>query len=192
CVATQDARLRSQHFTGLPARVRTFSRNRAEDARALLASLGARSLDEITGRTDLLEQHLHHTRDGVDIDLSRLLARNPHQPASWCGAPALQAPPDGLAARLEADLSAVVARAAGGEYSYPIANTDRSIGTRLSGLIARHHGNTGMAARPLTLRLTGTAGQSFGAFNAGGLHLHLEGDANDYVGKGMAGGSIVI
>src|SRR5690606_38168450 len=99
---------------------------------------------------------------------------------------------DGLAARLDADLSDVVARAAGGEYAYPIANTDRSIGTRLSGLIASHHGNTGMAARPLTLRLHGSAGQSFGAFNAGGLHLHLEGEANDYVGKGMAGGSIVL
>ncbi|MDH5830600.1 glutamate synthase large subunit [Luteimonas sp. M1R5S18] len=191
-VATQDERLRSAHFTGLPERVENFFRNIAQDVRELLASLGARSLDEIVGRTELLEQHLRHTREEVDIDLSRLLARDPAQASAYCGAPALQAPPGGLAARLEADLASVVERAGGGEYAYSVANTDRSIGTRLSGLIARHHGNTGMAARPLTLRLTGSAGQSFGAFNAGGLHLLLEGEANDYVGKGMAGGCIVL
>src|SRR5690606_29895340 len=191
-VATQDPRLRSAHFTGLPERVENLFRNLAQDVRELLAALGARSLDEITGRTDLLEQHLRHTREEVDIDLSRLLARDPDQPSAWCGAPALQAPVDGLAAKLDAELSGVIERAGGGEYAYAIANTARSIGTRLSGLIASHHGNTGMAARPLTLRLTGSAGQSFGAFNAGGLHLHLEGEANDYVGKGMAGGSIVL
>ena len=73
-----------------------------------------------------------------------------------------------------------------------IRNTDRSIGARLSGLIARHHGNTGMSRHPVTIHLEGCAGQSFGAFNAGGLHLHLEGEANDYVGKGMAGGRIVL
>ncbi|HLT44598.1 MAG TPA: glutamate synthase large subunit, partial [Luteimonas sp.] len=191
-IATQDARLRKDHFTGLPERVENLFRNLAEDVRELLASLGARSLDEITGRTDLLEQHLQHTREDVDIDLSRMLARDPDQASAWCGAPALQAPVDGLAAKLDTDLSEVIVRAGGGEHAYPIANTDRSIGTRLSGLIASHHGNTGMAARPLTLRLTGSAGQSFGAFNAGGLHMYLEGEANDYVGKGMAGGCLVL
>ncbi|MGY1408336.1 glutamate synthase large subunit [Luteimonas sp. A611] len=191
-IATQDERLRSAHFTGLPERVENFFRNVAQDVRELLAALGARSLDEIVGRTDLLEQHLRHTREDVDIDLSRMLARDAAQPAAYCGAPALQAPPDGLAARLDAALSGVIERAEGGEHVDTIRNTDRSIGTRLSGLIARHHGNAGMAARPLTLRLTGSAGQSFGAFNAGGLRLQLEGEANDYVGKGMAGGRIVL
>jgi glutamate synthase (NADPH/NADH) large chain len=191
-VATQDERLRSAHFTGLPERVEHFFRNIAEDVRELLASLGARSLDELVGRTDLLEQVLRHTREDVEIDLSRMLARDPAQPAAYCGAPALQAPPDGLAARLEAALAEAIERGQGGEYTDTIRNTDRSIGTRLSGLIARHHGNTRMAARPVTLHLTGSAGQSFGAFNAGGLHLRLEGEANDYVGKGMAGGSIVL
>ncbi|TYT25974.1 glutamate synthase large subunit [Luteimonas viscosa] len=191
-VATQDERLRSAHFTGLPERVENFFRNIAEDVRELLASLGARSLEEIVGRTDLLEQHLRQTREEVDIDLSRLLASDPSQPAAYCGAPALQTPPDGLAARLDAELTGVIERGEGGEYAYAVRNTDRSIGTRLSGLIAQHHGNTGMADRPLTLRLAGSAGQSFGALNAGGLHLHLEGEANDYVGKGMAGGCIVL
>ena len=191
-VATQDERLRSAHFTGLPERVEHFFRNIAQDVRELLAALGARSLDELVGRTDLLEQVLRHTREDVDIDLSRMLARDPAQPAAYCGAPALQAPPDGLAARLEAALGEAIGRGQGGEYTDTIRNTDRSIGTRLSGLIARHHGNTRMAARPVTVHLTGSAGQSFGAFNAGGLHLRLEGEANDYVGKGMAGGSIVL
>jgi glutamate synthase (NADPH/NADH) large chain len=73
-----------------------------------------------------------------------------------------------------------------------VTNCDRSIGARLSGEIARRHGNTGMESNPLVLRLTGTAGQSFGVWNAGGLHMYLEGDSNDYVGKGMAGGKLVV
>ncbi|MEZ5585184.1 MAG: hypothetical protein R3F37_22730 [Candidatus Competibacteraceae bacterium] len=71
-------------------------------------------------------------------------------------------------------------------------NVNRSIGARLSGEIARRYGNYGMADQPIVVRLTGTAGQSFGVWNAAGLHLHLTGDANDYVGKGMAGGKLVI
>ena len=191
-VATQDERLRENHFKGLPERVETFFRNIAEDVRELLAQLGARSLDEIVGRTDLLRQVAVSPREHVGIDLSRVLARDASQPAAYCGTPALQAPPDGLAARLDAALSEAIARGAGGSHVDTIVNTDRSIGTRLSGLVARHHGNQGMAARPVTLQLRGSAGQSFGAFNAGGLHLHLEGEANDYVGKGMAGGRIVL
>jgi glutamate synthase (NADPH) large chain len=191
-VATQDERLREHHFKGLPERVETFFRNIAEDVRELLASLGARSLNEIVGRTDLLEQAPTTPRDDVRIDLSRLLQRDPSQPAAYCGSPALQAPADGLAATLDAALAQAIERGDGGDHAFAIRNTDRSIGTRLSGLIARYHGNTGMATRPLTLRLTGSAGQSFGAFNAGGLYLHLEGEANDYVGKGMAGGRIVL
>ncbi|MCD9027345.1 glutamate synthase large subunit [Luteimonas sp. BDR2-5] len=191
-VATQDERLRANHYKGLPERVETFFRNVAEDVREHLAALGARSLDEIVGRTDLLEQHVRETRDLVDVDLSMLLRRDPGKPAAYCGSPALQVPPGGLAATLDARLAKAIARGDGGAYDFDIHNTDRSIGTRLSGLIARHHGNTGMADRPLTLRLRGSAGQSLGAFNAGGLHIDLEGEANDYVGKGMAGGRIVL
>ncbi|WP_058835814.1 glutamate synthase large subunit [Luteimonas abyssi] len=191
-VATQDARLRELHFKGLPDRVESFFRNVAEDVREELAKLGARSLDEIVGRTDLLEQWLDTPREHVRIDLAPLLARDAQQPAAYCGTPALQAPPGGLAAQLEAALDDAIASGSGGEGRYTIRNTDRAIGTRLSGAIARHHGNTGMAAHPVSLKLTGTAGQSFGAFNAGGLEMTLEGDANDYVGKGMAGGRLVL
>ncbi len=91
-----------------------------------------------------------------------------------------------------ADALPAIEAKAGGEFSYAVHNWNRSIGARLSGEIARRHGNQGMADAPITVRLTGTAGQSFGVWNAGGLHLYLEGDANDYVGKGMAGGKLVI
>jgi glutamate synthase (NADPH) large chain len=80
----------------------------------------------------------------------------------------------------------------GGEFNLDICNCDRSIGARVSGEIARVHGNQGMADAPITFRFKGTAGQSFGVWNAGGLNLHLEGDANDYVGKGMTGGKLVV
>jgi glutamate synthase (NADPH/NADH) large chain len=80
----------------------------------------------------------------------------------------------------------------GGRLSLPIRNTDRSVGAALSGLIARHHGNQGMATEPVEVQFVGTAGQSFGVWNAGGLHMSLQGDANDYVGKGMTGGQLAI
>ncbi|MGB1907528.1 MAG: glutamate synthase large subunit, partial [Spongiibacter sp.] len=80
----------------------------------------------------------------------------------------------------------------GGEFSFKVNNCDRSIGARLSGEIAKRYGNLDMSEAPIKLNLEGTAGQSFGVWNAGGLHMYLEGDANDYVGKGMAGGKLVI
>ncbi|WP_287598979.1 glutamate synthase large subunit [Thermomonas sp.] len=191
-MATQDERLRRDHFKGLPERVECYFRNVAEDVREWLALLGLRTLDEAIGRTDLLEQHLRATREDVDVDLSRLLARDPAQASAYCGSPALQAPPDGLAAQLDVALADAIASGAGGAFVGSIRNTDRSIGARLSGRIARVHGDTGMERAPIDVRLSGSAGQSFGAFNAGGLHLHLQGEANDYVGKGMAGGRIVL
>ncbi|HEY9018088.1 MAG TPA: glutamate synthase large subunit, partial [Thiomicrospira sp.] len=80
----------------------------------------------------------------------------------------------------------------GGIFNFKLVNTGRSIGARLAGEIAQRYGNDGMKSSPITLKLTGIAGQSFGVFNVDGLNLHLEGDANDYVGKGMAGGEIVV
>lgn len=190
-VATQDARLRQEHFRGLPERVECFFRNVAEDVREWLAQLGLRSLEEAIGRTDLLEQHLHATRDGVALDLSRLLAADAPG-GGHCGSPALQAPPDGLAARLDARLAGAIARGEGVRVQEHIRNTDRSIGARLAGQIARRHGDAGLPGAPIALELQGSAGQSFGAFLLPGLELQLEGEANDYVGKGMAGGRIAL
>src|SRR5690606_22621880 len=91
-----------------------------------------------------------------------------------------------------ADILPAIEQKTGGTFRYSVTNCDRSIGARLSGEIARRHGNLGMVDRPIRLELSGVAGQSLGVWNAGGLDIYLEGDANDYVGKGMAGGNIVI
>ena len=90
------------------------------------------------------------------------------------------------------DMLNAIETKSGGEFHYAVTNRDRSVGARLSGEIARRHGNQGMAAAPIKVLLKGSVGQSFGVWNAGGLHLNLEGDANDYVGKGMTGGRIVV
>ena len=102
----------------------------------------------------------------------------------------LDAQPGETARQARLDLRPILSD--GGQYNYTVKNFHRSIGARLAGEIARRHGNYGMADAPLDIRLTGTAGQSFGAWNVAGLNLSLIGDANDYVGKGMAGGRIVI
>ena len=190
-VATQDERLREQHFTGLPERVENFFRLLSEEVRQWLSLLGARSLDEIVGRTDLLRQLDIAPREGVRVDLSRLLHPAPRD-EDRCAAARLYESPDSLATQLDIQLADAIAHKSGGEHRYLIHNTDRSIGARLSGAIAKAHGNHGMDEEPITLHFRGTSGQSFGAFNAGGLHLELEGEANDYVGKGMAGGRLVV
>ncbi|AXI84377.1 glutamate synthase large subunit [Xylella taiwanensis] len=190
-VATQDERLRSNYFTGLPERVENFFRLLAEEVRQWLSYLGAMSLDDIIGRTDLLQQLEVAPREGVRVNLSRLLTNACYE-GSHCAAQRLYESPDSLAVQIDSLLADAIANKAGGDYRFLIHNTDRSIGARLSGAIARVHGNHGMEDAPLHLRFRGTAGQSFGAFNVGGLHLELEGEANDYVGKGMAGGCLVV
>jgi glutamate synthase (NADPH/NADH) large chain len=191
-IATQDDHLRADHYHGLPERVEHFFRGLAEEVRGLLAQLGARTLEEVVGRTDLLVQGAGTLPQHRLLDLSPLLAREGLTGPATCGTRALHPAPGGLSAQLEADLAEVIAHKRGGQFHYPIRNTDRSIGARLSGRVARAHGNHGMRDAPVDLHFTGTAGQSFGAFLAGGLHLDLEGEANDYVGKGMADGRIVI
>ena len=196
-IATQDDKLRVDHFTGLPERVENFFRGLAEEVRGYLAQLGARSIEEIVGRTDLLLQTEGTLPAHRLLDLSPLLAHDGLASGGHCGVRTPQPEPTGLAAQLEHDLADVIAHKRGSEafdapLRYEIHNTDRSIGTRLSGRIARVHGNHGMHDAPIALHFDGSAGQSFGAFLAGGLQLDLEGEANDYVGKGMADGRIVI
>ncbi|TAL85289.1 MAG: glutamate synthase large subunit [Rhodanobacter sp.] len=194
-IATQHPVLREQHFTGLPEMVMNYFRFVAEDVRAHLARLGVASLSEIIGRTDLLQQlegitPVQHRLDltalihgqalAANVDACCTLARNPMRD------------PAALASRISADADEAVTRGLGGSFHYPIANTDRAIGARLSGDVARAHGDHGMDAHPIMLRFEGAAGQSLGAWNAGGVHIDLTGEANDGVGKGMAGGRIVV
>ncbi|MDX1453367.1 MAG: glutamate synthase large subunit, partial [Oleiphilaceae bacterium] len=194
-VATQNDRLREEHFIGTVEMAMNFFRFVAEETREWMAKLGVRTLEELVGRTDLLEVLPGFTAKQKQLDLSPILstAGIPEDKPHTCQV-ARNEPYDKatLAERMVADTLAAIEGKSGGEFSYNVTNCDRSIGARLSGEIAKRHGNQGMADAPIRLKLTGTAGQSFGVWNAGGLHMELEGDANDYVGKGMTGGKLVI
>ena len=193
-VATQHATLRKRHFAGSPERVVNYFRFVAEDVREHLAALGYRSIDEVIGQTQLLTASRGDTARQQNLDLSHILSDAGVDPSTenYCVVERNHPADKGaLAEKMLEDAMLSIEGNIGGEFRYAVKNTDRSIGARLSGEIARRYGNNGMS-EPVTVRLKGTAGQSFGVWNVGGLNLLLEGDANDYVGKGMAGGSIVI
>ncbi|WP_018938223.1 MULTISPECIES: glutamate synthase large subunit [unclassified Thioalkalivibrio] len=193
-VATQDKVLRMNHFIGLPEMVMHYFQFVARETREWMAKLGVRSLTDLIGRTDLLEILPGETPKQQHLDLNGLLASGDlADKPRFCKAPKNEPFDKGeLAEKMVAEMLQAIESKAGGEYHFDVANTDRSIGARLSGEIAKRHGNQGMADAAITVRMKGTAGQSFGVWNAGGLHLYLEGDANDYVGKGMTGGKLVI
>lgn len=194
-VATQNETLRSQHFIGLPQMVMNYFQFVARETREWLAKLGVRSLQELIGRTDLLEVLPGTTAKQQKLDLQPLLssAGVAKDTPQFCVTPK-NAPYDKgeLAEQMLVDIKSAIANKTGGSFSYKVRNIHRSIGARLSGEIARHHGNYGMSDKPIRLHLQGSAGQSFGVFNAGGLEMTLQGDANDYVGKGMAAGKLTI
>jgi glutamate synthase (NADPH/NADH) large chain len=194
-VATQNQKLRDDHFNGTVEMVMNFFTFIATETREWLARLGVPSLEALIGRTDLLERLPGETEKQGKLDLSPILYKAPEaaEQPEFCQM-ASNVPFDrGEKAELmvAATLPAIEDRS-GGEFEFEVTNCDRSIGARLSGEIARRYGNNGMEPDPITLRLRGTAGQSFGVWNAGGLHMYLEGDSNDYVGKGMAGGKLVV
>lgn len=167
----------------------------ATETREWLAALGVRSMEELVGRTDLLEVLEGTTDKQRHLDLSPLLYSHPASEgaAQTCQLERNEPFDKGLLAeQMISDMLPNIRQGIGGDYSYAVGNCDRSIGARISGEIAQVWGNLGMNDKPIKLNLTGTAGQSLGVWNAGGLHIELEGDANDYVGKGMAGGEIVI
>ena len=194
-VATQNDQLRKDHFVGDVERVVNFFRFVAEETREWMAMLGVSKLEDLIGRVDLLE-HL----DGVTEKQHSL---NLH-PITWTDDAAIDQPQfcevernppfdrGEKAAFILSEVLPAIEAHQGGEFEFSLTNCDRSIGARISGEIAKRYGNEGMEAMPVVLRLSGTAGQSFGVWNAGGLHMYLGGDCNDYVGKGMAGGKLVI
>ena len=194
-VATQHKVLRSKYFVGLPEMVENYFKFVARECRELLAAMGVRSIAEIIGQTQLLEILPGETPKQRKLDLSPLLANSRLQSTKPQYCLDARNPPfdkGALAEKMLGDMRAAIDGKLGGEFSYAVSNFHRSIGARISGEIARSWGNSGMSGAPLVVRLTGSVGQSFGVWNAGGLHLHLEGEANDYVGKGMAGGKIVL
>ncbi|HEY5643721.1 MAG TPA: glutamate synthase large subunit [Woeseiaceae bacterium] len=194
-VATQNNVLRSEYFIGLPEMVINFFRFVAEEVREIMASLGVRTFAELVGRTDLLERQPGQTARQARLDLSPILSDNGLAASvpQFCTEPH-NAPFDKgeLAERMVRETLPAIESKSGGRFEFRVQNFNRSIGARLSGEIARRHGNHGMADAPLDIVLHGNAGQSFGAWNVSGLNLLLRGDANDYVGKGMTGGRIVI
>ena len=194
-VATQKSELRDEHFIGEADMLINFFRFVAQETREWLAALGVRSMEELVGRTDLLSVMSGTTNKQQHLNLAPLLfthSKGDGKPQT-CQVERNEPFDKGLLAeQMVIDMMDTIKSAKGGDFSYRIGNCDRSIGARISGEIAALHGNNGMASAPINLHLTGTAGQSLGVWNAGGLNIKLEGDANDYVGKGMAGGEIVI
>ncbi|MDX6621934.1 MAG: glutamate synthase large chain, partial [Gaiellales bacterium] len=189
-IATQDPELR-RRFTGTPEHVVQYLLFVAEEVREIMARLGVRRFDELVGRSDLARQS---SDGGAGIDLHALLATasGPDGAASrFAGVPG-----DPPAAPLDRELLALAGDAlVGGERvtaERAVRNTDRAIGALLSGELVRRLGAAELADGALTLRLTGTAGQSLGAWGIRGLVLDLEGQANDYVGKGLSGARIIV
>ena len=190
-VATQRENLRA-NFSGTPEGVAAYFLYVAEDVRTHLAALGLRTLDEAIGRTDLLRQRTTGDRRADSLDLSPLLTRaSDDVPLRFVEGVAMQMPRSDLGDRLLADAFRPLWEGEDIDVRYPITNGDRTIGAALGGAVALEFGST----RPRgTVRATfdGAAGQSFGAFITHGIELELVGPANDYVGKGMGGGSIII
>ena len=194
-VATQDQHLRENHFKGEVEMVMNFFTFIAQEVREWLAVLGAKTLEEVIGRTELLEALPGCTGKQNNLDLSPVLAGTGEggEESNTCQVDSNPPYDQGeLAETMVQQLLPAIENSSGGEFSFTVSNCDRSIGARLSGEIALRHGNQGMADHPVQLYLKGSAGQSFGVWNAGGLEMRLEGDANDYVGKGMTGGKLVI
>ncbi len=191
-IATQRPDLRAK-FDAAPEHVMAFMLYVAQEVREILASLGLASLDDAIGRVDLLRQIRPEARPGGPrVDLSRLLISAPGPARRYLGdrnrVPAIAPLNEQLVRECGPQLAAPRA-----QVHYVISNRDRTFGARLSGEIASRLGDAGLGARaPIDVQLSGYAGQSFGAFGVPGLHLTLSGAANDYVGKGLGGGRIVI
>jgi glutamate synthase (NADPH/NADH) large chain len=194
-VATQHNVLREKYFIGMPDMVINYFRFVAREVRETMASMGVRTMAELIGQTQYLRTAPGQTPRQSRLDLSPLLsvAGLPVGGPQFCTEPANPPFDKGLLAeQMVADMSAAIQTGAGGEWHYGVKNFNRSIGARISGEIARRWGNYGMVKMPVTVKLAGSVGQSFGVWNAGGLHMILEGDANDYVGKGMTAGKLVL
>jgi glutamate synthase (NADPH/NADH) large chain len=193
-VCTQDPALRDR-FTGDADKVVNLFTFIAQEVREILASVGARSLEEIIGRADLLAQVSRGAAHLDDLDLNPMLVRvdeggktsyplnKPRNPVA-----------DTLDARIVEDAQPFLNDREKMSLSYTVRNTDRTIGTRISSHIVRKFGmrDSGLQSNHLTVTLNGSAGQSLGAFGAPGLKLKVFGDANDYVGKGLSGAKIVL
>jgi glutamate synthase (ferredoxin) len=193
-VASQREDLR-QRFPGMPEHVVNFFCFIAEEVRSLLAKLGYRSLSEVLGRADLLKvrENIELTKThSLNLDCITQLP-DTKSDRSWLNHEPVHSNGVVLDDELLADpdIQAAISNSSSVTKTYKAINTDRTIGARLAGAIASQYGNSGFEGQ-INLNFTGSVGQSFGAFNLPGMILRLSGEANDYVGKGMHGGEIII
>ncbi|MBD60229.1 MAG: glutamate synthase large subunit, partial [Citromicrobium sp.] len=191
-VCTQDPRLRKM-FGGSPEKVIQLMDFLAEDVRRILSQLGVASLDEVIGRTELLRQISRGAEHLDDLDLNPILQKvQTDEPRVFCIPEHRNPVPDSLDGEVLKDAREALEEGRRTILHYPVRNVHRAVGTRLSSEIVTRHGPEGLPEGTLDLRLTGCAGQSLGAFLARGIRLTVAGDANDYVGKGLSGGEIVV
>jgi len=195
-VATQNEQLRKK-FTGDAEHVVRFLRFVAEETREILASLGVRKLDDVIGRTDLLEANpeIKHWKLPSGLDWDAIL----HQPTPPYEGVAMRrvcGQQHGLDKALDIELMRLCRPAIENmepvELSLPIRNVNRTVGTMLGSAVSLRHGLEGLPDNTIRIRFTGSAGQSFGAFLPKGITLSLAGDSNDYCGKGLSGGRIIV
>ncbi|MDD4912932.1 MAG: glutamate synthase large subunit [Sideroxydans sp.] len=193
-VATQDPALRKK-FTGQPEHVVNYFFFVAEEVRELMAQMGIRKFDDLVGRSDLLDMRKGITHwKAKGLDFSKVF-HQPNVPASVARRH-LEEQDHGLGEALDNDLIAQSKEALDAKRNVSIEtkvrNVNRSVGAMLSHEVAKRHGNAGLPDDTIRVKLTGTAGQSFGAFLAHGISFQLEGEGNDYVGKGLCGGRIIV
>ena len=193
-VATQDPVLRAR-FTGQPEHVINYFFFVAEELRSIMAAMGFRTVAEMIGRVDRLDSRVaisHWKAQG--IDLSKLLYQVPQGDSPSLNWTETQV--HGLSKALDVELVAACADALAKRepvrIELPVRNVNRTVGAMLSGEVARRFGHAGLPDNTINLKFTGVAGQSFGAFLAHGITLDLTGDANDYVGKGLSGGRVIV
>ncbi len=191
-VCTQDETLRDK-FTGTPEKVINLFSFIAEEVREILARLGARRLEDIIGRTDLLTQVSRGAAHLDDLDLNPLLVRaDAGEHAPYCTMDGRNEVLETLDALMIEDGGQSLREGEKMQLTYTIRNTERTIGAKLSSFLTRRFGMTGLPHDHITIRLRGSAGQSLGAWAIQGMKIEVFGDANDYVGKGLSGGTIVV
>ncbi len=196
-IATQDPKYRAK-FKGEVDHVVNFFNAVSEDVRQHMAALGVRKLDDLIGQTKYMRQREvpDHPKANL-VDLSRILADVGSEISGDLPRICLRDRNDGiheapLDDQILSDLGDKIEKKESASLSYPVKNTYRNIGTKISGVVAKLHGDHGLEDGTIDIQLEGSAGQSFATFLCGGIRLTLTGEANDYVGKGMAGGEIVI
>jgi glutamate synthase domain-containing protein 2/glutamate synthase domain-containing protein 1/glutamate synthase domain-containing protein 3 len=193
-VATQDTKLREK-FCGKPEHLMNFMMYVAQDAREIMASLGFRTIDEMVGRVDVLDVNdaINHWKTN-GLDFSKVLAAPvvPKDGSLRCTTKQVH----DFSLSIDEDLITKARKAIDTKepvsIDVPIRNYNRTVGTTLSSEVSRVHGGKGLSADTIICKFTGSAGQSFGAFLASGITFELEGDANDYFGKGLSGGKLIV